>query len=38
MLIGLVVFAASSAACGVATNSLLLNIARAAQGVGAPFW
>src|SRR5580700_856144 len=28
MLIGLVVFAASSAACGVATSSLLLNIAR----------
>jgi len=28
MLIGLVVFATSSAACGVATSSLLLNIAR----------
>jgi EmrB/QacA subfamily drug resistance transporter len=37
MLIGLVVFAASSAACGVATSSLLLNIARAAQGVGGAF-
>src|SRR3984885_13406846 len=37
MLIGLVVFAASSAACGVATSSLLLNVARAAQGVGGAF-
>lgn len=37
MLIGLVVFAASSAACGLATSSLLLNIARAAQGVGGAF-
>ena len=37
MLIGLVVFAASSAACSVATSSLLLNIARAAQGVGGAF-
>jgi EmrB/QacA subfamily drug resistance transporter len=37
MLIGLVVFAASSAACGVATSSLLLNIARGAQGVGGAF-
>src|SRR5580692_115191 len=37
VLIGLVVFAASSAACGVATSSLLLNIARAAQGVGGAF-
>lgn len=37
MLIGLVVFAASSAACGLATSSLLLNIARAAQGMGGAF-
>src|ERR1700722_17758508 len=37
MLIGLVVFAASSAVCGVATSSLLLNIARAAQGAGGAF-
>jgi EmrB/QacA subfamily drug resistance transporter len=37
MLIGLAVFAAASAACGVATSSLLLNVARAAQGVGGAF-
>jgi MFS family permease len=37
MRIGLVVFPASSAACGVATNSLQLNIARASQGVGGAF-
>ncbi len=35
MLIRLVVFAASSAFCGVATSALVLNTARAAQGVGA---
>jgi EmrB/QacA subfamily drug resistance transporter len=37
MLIGLVVFAVSSAACGVATSSPLLNLARAVQGVGGAF-
>src|SRR5580692_10358575 len=37
MLLGLVVFAVSSAACGLATSSLLLNVARAAQGVGGAF-
>lgn len=37
MLIRLVVFAASSAFCGVATSALVLNTARAAQGVGAAF-
>src|SRR6201989_1835108 len=37
MLIALVVFAVSSAACGVAASSLLLNLARAAQGVGGAF-
>src|ERR1700753_279710 len=37
MLIGLVVFAVSSAACGLATDSLLLNVARAVQGVGGAF-
>jgi EmrB/QacA subfamily drug resistance transporter len=37
MLIGLAVFAAASAACGLATSSLTLNIARAAQGVGGAF-
>ena len=34
MLIRLVVFMASSAFCGVATSPLVLNMARAAQGVG----
>jgi EmrB/QacA subfamily drug resistance transporter len=37
MLIGLVVFAVSSAACGLATTSFLLNVARAVQGVGGAF-
>ena len=37
MLIGLVVFGASSAFCGVATSALMLNLARAAQGVGGAF-
>jgi EmrB/QacA subfamily drug resistance transporter len=37
MLIGLVVFAVSSAGCGLATSSLLLNIARAVQGIGGAF-
>jgi EmrB/QacA subfamily drug resistance transporter len=32
--IGLGVFSASSLACGLATSSLMLNLARAAQGVG----
>src|ERR1700729_2076003 len=34
MLIGLVVFALSSAACGGATSALVLNLARGVQGVG----
>lgn len=34
MLLGLVVFAVASAACGVAQSSLVLNLARAAQGIG----
>jgi len=34
MLIGLAVFALASVACGLATTSLLLNLARAGQGVG----
>ena len=34
MLIGLVVFAVSSAACGAATSSWVLNLGRAFQGVG----
>jgi EmrB/QacA subfamily drug resistance transporter len=37
MLIGLTVFAVSSALCGLATSSTLLNLARAAQGVGGAF-
>ena len=37
MLIGLVVFASASAACGIAANSLALNLARGAQGVGGAF-
>jgi EmrB/QacA subfamily drug resistance transporter len=37
MLIGLVIFAVGSAACGLATSSLLLNLARATQGVGGAF-
>jgi EmrB/QacA subfamily drug resistance transporter len=34
MLIGLVVFAVASLACGIAGTSLLLNLSRALQGVG----
>jgi EmrB/QacA subfamily drug resistance transporter len=34
MLIGLAVFAVASGACGLATSSLILNIARAVQGAG----
>src|ERR1700676_2181498 len=37
MLIGLVVFASASAACGIATTSLALNLARGVQGVGGAF-
>ncbi len=37
MIIGLVIFAASSAVCGLASGSLMLNIARAVQGVGGAF-
>jgi EmrB/QacA subfamily drug resistance transporter len=37
MLIGLVIFAIGSALCGVATNSLTLNLARGVQGVGGAF-
>lgn len=37
MLIGLVVFASASAACGIATSSLTLNVARGVQGVGGAF-
>jgi EmrB/QacA subfamily drug resistance transporter len=37
MLIGLVVFALSSTACGLAQSSLVLNLARASQGVGGAF-
>jgi EmrB/QacA subfamily drug resistance transporter len=37
MIIGLVIVAVSSAACGLATNSSLLNLARAVQGVGGAF-
>jgi MFS family permease len=37
ILIRLLVLAASSAFCGVATNALVLNMARAAQGVGGAF-
>jgi hypothetical protein len=37
MLIGLTIFAVASAACGLATNSLILNLARATQGVGGAF-
>lgn len=33
-MLGIVVFTASSVACGLAHNALLLNIARAVQGVG----
>ncbi|HEY1686436.1 MAG TPA: MFS transporter [Tepidisphaeraceae bacterium] len=34
MLLGLIIFAASSAGCGLAPSTLVLNIARAVQGVG----
>lgn len=34
MMLGLFIFAASSAACGLANSALLLNVARAVQGVG----
>ena len=37
MLIGLVIFAVASATCGLATDSLMLNLSRAAQGVGGAF-
>jgi MFS family permease len=37
MIIGLVIFATSSAICGLASGSLMLNVARAAQGVGGGF-
>ncbi|MDK4717509.1 MFS transporter [Rhizobium sp. CNPSo 4039] len=35
MLAGLVIFTISSAICGLATSALMLNLARAVQGVGA---
>lgn len=34
MVLGLLVFAVASVGCGVATSSVLLNVARAVQGVG----
>jgi EmrB/QacA subfamily drug resistance transporter len=37
MLIGLLIFATASAICGLATSSLMLNAARAAQGLGGAF-
>jgi EmrB/QacA subfamily drug resistance transporter len=37
MVIGLVIFAVASVGCGLAPNSLLLNLARGAQGVGGAF-
>src|ERR1700749_342521 len=37
MLAGLVIFALASAACGLATDSVFLKLARAAQGVGGSF-
>jgi EmrB/QacA subfamily drug resistance transporter len=37
MLIGLVIFAAASVPCGLATDAVTLNLARAAQGVGGAF-
>ena len=37
MLVGLVIFAVASATCGLATDSLMLNLSRAAQGVGGAF-
>src|ERR1700750_1199180 len=35
MLIGIVVFTVASGLCGLATSALMLNLARAAQGIGA---
>jgi EmrB/QacA subfamily drug resistance transporter len=37
MLAGLVIFGLASAACGAATTSLVLNLSRAAQGIGGAF-
>jgi EmrB/QacA subfamily drug resistance transporter len=37
MLIGLTIFAVASATCGLATGPLMLNVSRAAQGVGGAF-
>jgi MFS family permease len=37
MVIGQLIFAVASLACGFATTSLLLNVARAAQGLGGAF-
>lgn len=37
MLIGLVIFACASTACGMAATPLMLNLARAVQGVGGAF-
>jgi MFS family permease len=37
MLIGLMIFAVASVTCGLATDSLMLNLSRAAQGVGGAF-
>lgn len=37
MLIGLVIFALASAACGAATSALILNLARGIQGIGGAF-
>jgi EmrB/QacA subfamily drug resistance transporter len=34
MLLGLLVFGISSAACGLATTTLIMNVARAVQGIG----
>src|ERR1700744_5797540 len=37
MVIGLAIFAVASVGCGLAPNSLFLNLARGAQGVGGAF-
>src|ERR1700744_3614167 len=37
MLIGLVIFAVTSATCGAATSALMLNLARGVQGIGGAF-
>jgi EmrB/QacA subfamily drug resistance transporter len=37
MLVGLVIFALASAACGAATSALMLNFARGVQGIGGAF-